>query len=140
MSFCAEPDYRQLYLDMQVPTFSYIHGIDPGQYYDNKHLHGRLILFQTQFNALFQNNCHPPSYYLLTPTTFKGGDYVLFKENGVVKYTIPVYKKEFVPEGFYDSHIQSLNLQKHKGCKRLSLPLSGNTLKERKRNLLLKLI
>ena len=34
--FCYEPDYRQIYMDMPVPDFSYIHGIDPGQYYDNK--------------------------------------------------------------------------------------------------------
>lgn len=113
LSFSAEPDYRQLYLNMQVPTFSYIHGIDPEQYYDNKtSTWSPYPLFRLSSPLYFKTITIVPGYYLLTPRTFKGDDYVLFKENGVIKYTIPVYKKELVPEGFYDSHIPKPKLTK----------------------------
>lgn len=129
-SFCAEPDYRQIYLDLQVPTFSYVHGIDPGQYYDNKaSTWSPYPLFRLSSTLYFKTIAIPPGYYLLTPKTYKGDDYVLFKENGVIKYTIPVYKKEFVPEGFYDSHIPKPKLTKTQRMNRAFFTWVGKTFK-----------
>lgn len=106
IAFCGEPDYRQIYFDLQVPTFSYIHGIDPGQYYDNKNATYSIYpLFRLSSPLYFKTITIPPGYYALTPITHKGEEYLLFKDNGLVKYTIPIYKKELVPEGFYESHI-----------------------------------
>ena len=106
ISFASEPDYRQIYLDMEVPTFSYVHGIDPGQYYDNRtSTWSPYPLFRLSSTLYFRSIKVVPGYYLLSPTTHKGGDFLLFKENGLVRYIIPVYKKELVPEGFYESHI-----------------------------------
>ena len=105
-SFCSEPDYRQIYLDLQVPTFSYIHGIDPGQYYDNKNAtYSTYPLFRLSTPLYFKTITIQQGYYALTPVTYKGNSYLLFKDCGVVKYTVPVYKKEFVPEGFYEAHL-----------------------------------
>lgn len=102
----TEIDYRQIYIDLQVPTFSYVHGIDPGQYYDNKDAtYSTYPLFRLTSPLYFKTITVLPGYYLLTPVEYKGESYLLFKENGLVKYTIPVYKKEFVPAGFYETHI-----------------------------------
>lgn len=109
--FCYEPDYRQIYLDMQVPSFSYIHGIDPGQYYDNENAaYSVYPLFKLCSPLYFKTITILPGYYALTPRTHKGDDYLLFKDCGLVKYIIPIYKKELVPEGFYESHIPKRKL------------------------------
>ena len=41
----------------------------------------------------------------MTPREHKGNWYVLFKEQGQVKYIIPVYNREIVPFGFYDENL-----------------------------------
>lgn len=98
--------FAQTYYNLEVPTFSYVHGIDPGEYYDNKpYTWSPYPLFRLSSALYFKTITIPPSYYALTPTTYQGRDYVLFKEYGRVKYIIPAYKKDFVPEGFYDSHL-----------------------------------
>lgn len=105
-AFSYEDDYRQIYMDMQVPTFSYIHGLDPGQYYDNKNASYTVYpLFRLAAPLFFKTITVIPGYYELTPRAYKGEYYLLIKDCGAVKYTIPIYKKELVPEGFYDAHI-----------------------------------
>lgn len=106
MSFGFEKDYRQVYLDLQVPSFSYIHNIDPGQYYDMKNCsYSPYPLLRLTSPIFFKTISISPGYYDLTAVTHKGEPYVLFKEVGLVKYIIPVYKKELVPAGFYEAHI-----------------------------------
>lgn len=105
-AFAFEEDYRQIYMDLPVPDFNYVHGIDPGQYYDyESSTWSPYPLFRLSSALYFKTITITPGYYLLTPVMHKGESYILFKECGIVKYTIPVYKKEFVPEGFYASHI-----------------------------------
>lgn len=111
ISFAEEMDYAKIYSELEAPTFSYLHGMDPGQYYDNKtSTWSPYPLFRLSSPLYFKNVTIPPGYYLLTPTTYKGDPYILFKEVGLVKYIIPVYKKEFVPEGFYEAHIPAPKL------------------------------
>ncbi|MDD3435720.1 MAG: hypothetical protein PHC64_01055 [Candidatus Gastranaerophilales bacterium] len=106
VSFAYETDYRQLYINMEVPTFSYVHGIDPGQYYDNKDAtYSVYPLFRLTSPIYFKTITVQPGYYALTPVMHKGEPYLLFKDNGIVKYIVPVYKKELVPEGFYETHL-----------------------------------
>ncbi len=101
-----ETNYRQIYMDMQIPTFTYMHGIDPGQYYDNKDAtYSTYPLFRLTSPIYFKAITIVPGYYLLTPIAHKGENYLLFKDNGIVKYTIPVYKKEIVPIDFYETHL-----------------------------------
>lgn len=104
--FADEIDYKQTYLNMQVPAFSYIHGVDPGQYYDNKDAAYSIYpLFRLSSPIYFKSITIMPGYYDLTPVLYKENNYLLFKEAGIVKYTVPVYKKELVPEDFYDTHL-----------------------------------
>jgi hypothetical protein len=106
ISFSEEVDYKGIYMDMPVPNFSYVHGIDPGQYYDNKDAaYSVYPLFRLSSPLYFKTITIVPGYYDLTPVLYKDNNYLLFKEAGVVRYTIPVYKKEMVPEDFYATHL-----------------------------------
>lgn len=133
-AFSYEPDYRQIYMDLQVPTFSYIHGIDPGQYYDNKNsTWSPYPLFKLSSPIYFKTIAIPPGYYLLTPTTYKGDEYLLFKEVGLVKYIIPVYKKEIVPEGFYESHLRQPKLRFSQQIEKNIMTFTGKHFKNAQR-------
>lgn len=111
-AFAYEEDYRQIYMDLEVPSFSYIHGIDPGQYFDNKNAAYSIYpLFRLSSPLYFKTVTIMPGYYALTPREYKGKYYLLFKDNGAVKYTIPIYKKEIVPEDFYETHIPKPKLK-----------------------------
>lgn len=106
ISYGFEEDYRQIYLDLQMPDFSYMHDIDPGQYYDNKNsAYTPYPLFRLTSALYCKKIVIQPGYYQLTPVNYKGGDYILFKQLGLVRHIIPVYKKEFVPVGFYETHL-----------------------------------
>lgn len=119
MSLADEIDYKRIYLDMPVPAFSYVHGVDPGQYYDNKDAAYSIYpLFRLSSPIYFKSVTIMPGYYDLTPVLYKGSNYLLFKEAGAVRYTIPVYKKELVPEDFYDTHLPK---QKYTNTQRMSL-------------------
>jgi len=132
--FGFEEDYRQIYMDLQVPNFSYVHGIDPAQYYDNQSsTWSPYPLFRLSSALYFKTITIVPGYYLLTPVSHKGADYLLFKECGVVKYTVPVYKKEFVPEGFYDSHIAKPRLGRIKTCQQNFMIWVGKNFKSAQR-------
>lgn len=113
-AFSYEDDYLQLYSNLEVPNFSYMHGIDPGQYYDNQHAaYSVYPLFRLSSPLYFKNVTIMPGYYALTPREHKGSTYLFFKDNGAIKYIIPVYKKEIVPEGFYESHLPKPKLTKY---------------------------
>lgn len=130
LSFAYEPDYRQIYMDLEIPTFSYMHSLDPNQYYDYKDATYAIYpLFRLTSALYFKKITIIPGYYLLTPTTYKGSDYIFFKENGKIKYTIPVYKKEFVPEGFYESHLPKPKLTKMQALRKNTLSYIGKHFK-----------
>lgn len=80
--------------------------IDPFQDEDNiKYSWSPYPLFRTSADLYFKDIKIPPGYYLLTPRTLGGKDYVFFKENGKVAYIIPVAKKEATPVGFYKANV-----------------------------------
>lgn len=102
----ATKDYTQIYNDLEVPTFSYLHDIDPDQYYDMKDTSWSVYpLFRLNSPLYFKNITIEPGYYLLTPREHNGDWFMLFKQNGVVKHIIPVYERDYTPEMFYDEHI-----------------------------------
>lgn len=99
-------DYEQVYRDLQVPQHSYIHDIDPEETYDmNKAAWSPYPLLRLTAPIFFKNVTVQPGYYLLTPREHKGEWYMLFKEAGKIKYIIPVYDRDLVPEMFYDENI-----------------------------------
>lgn len=61
-------------------------------------------LFRTSAELFFKDDKIEAGYYLLTPRTLGGKDYVLFKQNGKVEFIIPVAKKEATPLNFYNAN------------------------------------
>lgn len=99
-------DYARIYNELEVPTFSYLHDIDPDQYYDMKDTAwSEYPLLRLNSPIYFKSITIEPGYYLLTPREHKGNWFMLFKQNGVVKHIIPVYNRDYTPETFYDEHI-----------------------------------
>lgn len=102
----ADIDYQRIYAGLEPANFSYIHGIDPDQYYDNQHYAwSPYPLFRLNSEVYFKNTKIAPGYYLLTPREHDGKWYILFKENGLVKATIPCYNDEIVPQVFYEQNL-----------------------------------
>jgi len=109
--FCADFDYQKVYRELESPDFSYMHNVDPKQYYECKGFTwSPYPLFRLNSPLYFKKISIEPGYYNLTPREHKGKDYILFKESGLVKYIIPVYKKGFVPEFFYDENLPQAKL------------------------------
>jgi len=99
-------NYTEIYNSLEMPNFSYLHDIDPDQYYDMKDTAWSVYpLLRLNSPIYFKSITVDPGYYLLTPRENKGKWYMLFKQNGVVKYIIPVYDRDYTPEGFYAKHI-----------------------------------
>ena len=109
----SQDDYEQMYRDMPVPTFTFVHGIDPDQYYDMKDtIWSPYPLLRLNAPLYFKTIVIPPGYYLLTPRKYKDDWYILFKEAGVVKYTIPVFAKDYTPEFYYNDTLPELEMTK----------------------------
>lgn len=99
-------NYAQIYNDLQPADFSYLHDMDPDQYYDIKDASwSPYPLLRLNSYIYFKNIAIEPGYYLLTPREHEGKWYLLFKQNGKVNYIIPVYERDITPEFFYDEHI-----------------------------------
>ena len=99
-------DYVSIYNSLEPADFSYMHGIDPDQYYDIKDTTwAPYPLLRLNSYIYFKKEAIEPGYYLITPREHKGKWYMLFKQNGKVAHIIPVYERELVPEGFYDAHL-----------------------------------
>lgn len=102
----ATKDYAQIYNDLEVPSFSYLHDIDPDQYYDMKDTSWSIYpLLRLNSPLYFKNITIEPGYYLLTPREHNGDWFMLFKQNGVVKHIVPIIERDYTPETFYDEHI-----------------------------------
>lgn len=99
-------DYVAIYNSLEPANFSYMHGIDPDQYYDIKDTTwAPYPLLRLNSYIYFKKEAIEPGYYLITPREHKGKWYMLFKQNGKVVHIIPVYQRDTVPEGFYDTHL-----------------------------------
>ena len=110
-ALCMDFDYQKAYRDLDMPDFKYVHNIDPGQYFEcKKYTWSPYPLFRLNSPLFFKKITIEPGYYILTPREQKGKNYMLFKESGLVKYIVPVYKKDFVPEFFYDEHLPKAKL------------------------------
>ena len=104
--FASETDYFKIYNELEVADFSYISGIDPYQNEDYvRYKFSPYPLLRSGVDFRFKNIVIPSGYYLLTPRSMKGKDYVLFKQQGRVMYTIPVYKKVPLDPTFYKLHV-----------------------------------
>lgn len=99
-------NYPQIYKDLEPAKFSYMHDIDPDQYYDMKDASwSPYPLLRLNSSIYFKEQTIEPGYYLLTPREYKGKWFLLFKQNGKVSHIIPVYERDITPEFFYDKHL-----------------------------------
>ena len=106
-------NYAQIYSELEIADFSYLHNIDPDQYYDMKDTAWSIYpLFRLNSPIYFKSITIEPGYYLITPREHEGKWYILFKQNGLVQHIIPVYEREYTPENFYDEHIPKPKLTK----------------------------
>ena len=104
----AEPtkDYAEIYKNLEPAKHSYMHNIDPDQYYDMKDATwAPYPLLRLNSYIYFKDRAIEPGYYLLTPREHKGKWFLLFKQNGKVAHIIPVYERDITPEFFYDEHL-----------------------------------
>lgn len=109
----ATKDYASIYNNLEPAKHSYLHGIDPDEYYDEKDATWSVYpLLRLNSPIYFKNITIEPGYYLLTPREEKGKWYMLFKQNGKVVHIIPVYERDYTPEKFYDKHIPKPKLTK----------------------------
>ena len=103
--FCAygAKNYDEIYSKLEEADFEYIFGLDPHQADDyTKYMYSPYPLFRSGVNIIFKSKKISPGYYLLTPREKNGKTYILFKDNGKVVYTIPVYEEDIIPETFYE--------------------------------------
>lgn len=102
----AEVDYHKIYDELEMADFEYIFGIDPYQAEEyTKYMFSPYPLLRVGVNFIFKDIKIPPGYYLLTPRKHNGRTYVLFKEQGRVKYMIPCYNVDFTTTQVYDKYI-----------------------------------
>lgn len=99
-------NYPEIYKNLQPAKHSYLHGIDPEQYYEMKDATwAPYPLLRLNSYIYFKDRSIEPGYYLLTPRKHKDSWYLLFKQNGKVAHIIPVFEREITPEGFYEKHL-----------------------------------
>lgn len=98
--------YEEIYEKLEPADFEYMFGIDPYQAEDyTKYMYSPYPLFRVGVPFIFKNTEIKPGYYILTPRKKDGRTFVLFKEQGRVKYLIPVYEIDLVDPLFYDQYI-----------------------------------
>ncbi len=109
----SQAEYEQIYRDLEVPTFKFIHDVDPDQYYDLKDTAwSPYPLMRLNSPIYFKSITIMPGYYLLTPRQYKGDWFILFKEAGKVKYIIPVFEKNFTDPMYYHNNLPELDMKK----------------------------
>ena len=124
----ATKDYASIYNNLEPATHSYLHGIDPDEFYDEKDAAWSVYpLLRLNSAIYFKNQTIEPGYYLLTPREHKGKWYILFKQNGKVVHIIPVYERGYTPEKFYDEHIPKPKLTKAQKIHMGALKIIGKT-------------
>lgn len=102
----AKEDYEEIYNNLEPANFEYMFGIDPYQAEDyTKYMYSPYPLFRVGVPFYFKDIKIEPGYYILTPRKKGGRTFVLFKEQGRVKYLIPVYNVDIVDPLFYNQYI-----------------------------------
>lgn len=128
-------DIEQMYRDLPVPEFKYIHDIDPDEYQDTRYTTwSPYPLFRLITPLYFKNITVQPGYYLLTPREHEGAWFMLFKEAGRVKYIIPCYKREIVPFGFYKNNLPQIKLTTPQKIREKTLEFIGKHFDSAKRH------
>ncbi len=101
----AQSDYDALYDEAKPYQSKLFNDVDPFQDEDTiRYAWSPYPLFRTSAFLYFKDFTIEPGYYTLTPRKLGEKDYILFKQNGKVKFIIPVVKKEKTPLNFYNAN------------------------------------
>ena len=126
MDVKEQSQLEQIYRDLQVPSFSYQHDIDPDQYYDMQNkTWSPYPLLRLNSALYFKNIVIEPGYYLLTPRKQDGEWYILFKEAGKVRHIIPVYERGYTPESFYKDNLPEPKLNGRQKARKFDTDFAG---------------
>lgn len=119
-------DYDTIYDGLEEADFDYIFGLDPYQSEEyKKYMYSPYPLFRSGVTIVFKSKVIPPGYYLLTPREKEGKTWVLFKDNGRVLYTIPVYHQENIDESFYKDKLPHQKLTWYQTTAKKSMEAVG---------------
>ena len=109
----AELDYESLYNKAEPFSSKLYNDVDPYEDEDAlKYAWSPYPLFRSAANLYFKDFKIEPGYYILTPRNLKGKDYVLFKQNGKVKFIIPSAITEKTPLNFYEANTPQIKKTK----------------------------
>ena len=132
--YTEEIDIEKMYRDMPVPEFKYMHNIDPGEYQDTMYsTWSPYPLFRLTAPLFFKSIAIEPGYYLLTPREHNGEWFMLFKQQGKVKYIVPCYLKEIVPLDFYKNNLPQIKMTKAQLIREKTLKFIGKHINSSKR-------
>jgi len=119
-------DYEAIYNSLDEADFDYLFGIDPYQAEEYKvYMRSPYPLFRSGVNIIFKTKKIPAGYYLLTPREKNGKTYILFKENGKVMFTIPVYKEDIISNEFYKEKLPQEKLNPYEKTKKNTMNFIG---------------
>jgi len=119
-------DYESIYESLDEADFDYLFGIDPYQTDEYKvYMRSPYPLFRSGVTLVFKTKTIPAGYYLLTPREKNGKTYILFKENGKVAFTIPVYKEDIVTPEFYKEKLPHEKLNAYEKTKKNTMNFIG---------------
>lgn len=94
-NICFAKDYAKIYSDLPNIKVQYIESEDPDEYYDVKDYYfSPYPLLRITRPMYVCDLTIEPGFYLLTPREYNGQKVVLFKDNGKVKYVVPVFEYE----------------------------------------------
>ncbi len=114
----ANEDFNKIYEELEEANFEYIFGIDPYQAEEyTKYMFSPYPLLRIGVDFVFKNTVIERGFYLLTPRVHEGKTYILFKQNGRVKYMVPTYNVDLTTEEFYDQYIPKVKQTKWQSFK-----------------------
>ncbi len=119
-------NWEDLYQSQESADFEYIFGLDPYQSDEyTKYMYSPYPLFRLGVTIQFKTTTIQPGYYLLTPREKNGKTWILFKENGRVVYTIPVYKEDSVPDSFWEEKMPHPKLNMYEKLRKNTMNFIG---------------
>lgn len=119
-------NWEKIYNQQEPADFDYIFGLDPYQNEEyTKYMYSPYPLLRLGVTIVFKNSVIQPGYYLLTPREKNGKTWILFKDNGKVLYTIPVYKEDNVAESFWEDKIPHPNLNAYEKLRKNTMNFIG---------------
>jgi len=92
--FAQEANYDEIFNNLPVLDIVYDQNEDPDEQADSiKYFQSPYPLIRTAFPLSCKSAKFKPGYYLLTPRTRDGYDFIMFKQFGKIAGLVPVYEK-----------------------------------------------